>query len=359
MLATLRRYSTASAGLGAASAANKQTATAASARPSVVIEPPGRGMGDVSGIIPSPGRGREGMRKATRSGVEVFAGRGRGPAHPVPLFAQQELVEPDRAALEGHGRAREVEEPGAVDALAHDGARLVGASLEPLDPLAAGARVVQPQVLEVDDFPAGALDLCHRLRDAGEVAVRKDMLVEKIRLAGPLPVELVMDAVVEVEPAVVEHLADAAEERGVVRDAHVLDNTNGSDLVVAGARRQVAVVTVLDEAAPLETFALDARGGPVGLRLRQRHPVRRDAVVLRGPDGEAAPAAADVEKRLPRLEPELAADEIDLVLLRLLELAVGVAVVGARVEHERVEEQGVEIVRHVVVVRNGLGVPPL
>jgi len=123
--------------------------------------------------------------------------------------------------------------------------------------------------------------------------------------------------------------------------------------------RQVAVVAVLDEAAPLEAKGLDAGGGPVGLRLGERHPVRRDAVVLRGPDREPAPAAADVEERLARFQPELAADEIDLVLLRLLELAVRIAIVGAGVEHERVQEQGVEVVRDIVVMRDGLSVAPL
>src|SRR5712691_9629518 len=185
MLATLSRYSTAHAGPETASAPMRPTATAASARPSAVIKPPGREMGNAPGIIPSREATREGMRTASRSGVQVFAGRGRGRALPVPLLAQQELVEPDRAAFERHGRAGEVEEPRAVDALAHDGARFVGAGLEALDPLAAGARVVQAQVLEVEDFPAGALDLCHRFRDAGEVPVREDVLVKEVRLARP------------------------------------------------------------------------------------------------------------------------------------------------------------------------------
>jgi hypothetical protein len=139
----------------------------------------------------------------------------------------------------------------------------------------------------------------------------------------------------------------------------VLDDPHRRDLVVAGAGRQVAVVAVLDEAAPLEAKGLDAGGGPVGLRPGERHPVRRNAVVLRRPDREPAPAAADVEECLAGLQPELAADEIDLVLLRLLELAVRIAIVGAGVEHERVQEQGVEVVRDIVVMRDGLSVAPL
>ena len=122
---------------------------------------------------------------------------------------------------------------------------------------------------------------------------------------------------------------------------------------------QVAVVAVLDEAAPFEALPLDARSRPVGLGAGEGHPVRDDPVVLGGPDGEATPAAADVEERLVGLEAELAADEVHLVFLRLLELAVGLAVVGAGVEHERVEEERVEIVGYVVVVGDGLGVPPL
>ena len=81
--------------------------------------------------------------------------------------------------------------------------------------------------------------------------------------------------------------------------------------------------------------------------------------MLGGPDGETPPPAADVEQGLAGLEPQLAAHQVQLVRLGLLQLAVGVPVVGARVDHERVEEQGVELVGLVVVVRDGLGVPLL
>src|SRR5882672_1861991 len=79
------------------------------------------------------------LNQASASRVQVLARRGLRPADPVPLLAQQELVQPDRAAREGHRGAGEVEQPGAVRALAHDGARLVGAGLQPLHPLPAGA----------------------------------------------------------------------------------------------------------------------------------------------------------------------------------------------------------------------------
>src|SRR5262245_13132328 len=308
--------------------------------------------------MPSGGPAPRGNR-ATRSRVEILARRRRDPARGVPLLAQEELIEADGAARKRHGGAREIEEPGAVRALSHDGARLVRPRLQALHPLAAGARVVEAQVLHVVDFPARALHLRHGLGDAREITVGEHVVVEKVRLAGVAPVELVVDAVVEVEPAVVEHGPHAGEEARIVDDAHVLDHPDGGDLVVARVRGQVAQIAMLDEAASLESLALDARHGPVRLGFGKRHPVRGDPVVLRRPDAEPTPAAADVEERLPRLEPELAADEIDLVRLRLLELAVGLAVVGAGVEHEGVEEECVEVIGHVVVMGDGLGVPSL
>src|SRR5262249_48457200 len=174
----------------------------------------------------------------------------------------------------------------------------------------------------------------------------------KICLARAPPVELVMDAMIQVQAAVGQHGADAAEERRVVRDADVLDDADGRDLVVAGVLRQIAGVAILDQASVGEALARDPRRRPLRLRLRQRDAVRPDAVVLRGPDAEAAPAAADVEHALTWLEPELLAHEVELVRLRLLELAVGIAIVCAGVHHQRVEEQGVEVIGHVVVMRD-------
>ena len=60
------------------------------------------------------------------------------------------------------------------------------------------------------------------------------------------------------------------------------------------------------------------------LRLRegelffgQRHAVRLHAEMLRGMDDQRAPAAADVEKFFALLQPQLAADHVELGALRL------------------------------------------
>ncbi len=275
------------------------------------------------------------------------------------MLAQERLVEADGAVLEGHGRARQVQEPGAIGPLAHERARLVRARGQPLDPVAAGARVVQPEVLDVHDLPVGALHLGERLAHPRHVAVGEDVAQEELGLAGALPVKLVLDAVAQVEAPVAQQLADAAEERGVVLDPHVLDHADGRHLVVARVTRHVPEVAVLDHAAVGQALALDARLRPRRLLAREGHAVRAHAVVLGGPDRQRAPAAADVEHGLAGREPELPAHEVELVHLRLLELAVRVAVVGARVDHQRVEEQRVEVVADVVMVRDRLRVPLL
>ena len=52
------------------------------------------------------------------------------------------------------------------------------------------------------------------------------------------------------------------------------------------------------------------------------------AVVLSGPEGQAAPAAPDIEQGLAGLQVELATHQIELVLLGLFELAVGIPVIN-------------------------------
>ena len=73
-------------------------------------------------------------------------------------------------------------------------------------------------------------------------------------------------------------------------------------------------------------------------------------------DGEAAPAAADVEHALARLEVELGADQLELRLLRLLERRGAAREDRAAVGHRGAEEQREELGRQVVVVAHRAGV---
>ena len=73
----------------------------------------------------------------------------------------------------------------------------------------------------------------------------------------------------------------------------------------------------------------------------------------------ATPAAAHVEQAHAGLQSELAADQVELLLLCLLECRVSRGEDRAGVRHGRTEDPAVEAVGDVVVVVNGLGVASL
>ncbi len=98
--------------------------------------------------------------------------------------------------------------------------------------------------------------------------------------------------------------------------------------------------------------ACRALAGELGLRLRQRDPRDVDAVLLGRVDGEGAPAAADVQDALARLQGELGADELALGELGLFQGLSAARPDRARVRHRLVQEQREELVGEVVVVRD-------
>ena len=90
------------------------------------------------------------------------------------------------------------------------------------------------------------------------------------------------------------------------------------------------------------------------LLLRHGDAGADDAVALGGELEEAAPARADVEHGHPRLETDLAADQVELCFLRLVEGRC-VLPVAAGIDHPLVEHPLVEIVADVVVLLGDLG----
>jgi hypothetical protein len=85
---------------------------------------------------------------------------------------------------------------------------------------------------------------------------------------------------------------------------------------------------------------------------------RLHAVVLCGVQDQRPPAAADVEQPLPLLQAELAADYVQLRGLRVVQRLAVAAEKGRRVGHVLVQQQFVELVRQVVVVRDRRPVAP-
>ena len=111
---------------------------------------------------------------------------------------------------------------------------------------------------------------------------------------------------------------------------HVLAEHRGSDVLVHADARDLVVRAVGHLAVVGDTYlAVVGQGGlgdsltrEHGLRLGQSDAGRADAVAAGRVDQERPPAAADVEQPLALAQAELAADYVELALLRLLQRVV-------------------------------------
>src|SRR5581483_3727849 len=70
-------------------------------------------------------------------------------------------------------------------------------------------------------------------------------------------------------------------------------------------------------------------------------------------------ATAHVEKALTRLQPQLAADQFQLLLLSFIERVVGPLEIGARVDQRRPQPRAEELDGLIVVISDGITVAPL
>ena len=120
----------------------------------------------------------------------------------------------------------------------------------------------------------------------------------------------------------------------------------------------VAVVAVAHLGQVAEALLGDGVLGPRGLLSRERH-AGGPHTAASGVANHAAPAAADVEQSVARLQPQLLEHQPILVLLRLVEGCLETRVARARVGHRWPEHPLVERVRDVVVVVDRLGVSRL
>src|SRR4029079_8599461 len=88
------------------------------------------------------------------------------------------------------------------------------------------------------------------------------------------------------------------------------------------------------------------------LRGAERNADAVDAVVFDGTQDGGAPAAANVEQPLPRLQLALAERQPNLGFLSLIERHLVALEVSARIDHRRAQEQPIKVVRQVVMGLN-------
>ncbi len=220
--------------------------------------------------------------------------------------------------------------------------------------------VVRVEVLDVQRLEPGTLEGEQHAGQVQELAVREHVAVRELSadVGAAFGRRHVGDAVIEHPPARLEHAGDPSRVLVDLPFANVLDHADAGHRVEP-LLAQVAVVHHLE----LDPIADPGLAGPLGrqlgLRLRKGDPQRRCAVLPGGVDSEAPPATADVEHPHSRLELQLAADQLELRALGVLERVRSVLEQRAAVGHALIEEQGEELVRDVVVVADRLGVPAL
>ena len=220
-------------------------------------------------------------------------------------------------------------------------------------PQAAGAAIVLAPVLHVVDLEAVRLQKLGRMADMVEFGAGEDVADDRRIFPRPLAKLGVAglgrpgDRMVQIEPVRAQQLAHRGQVGRVIVPADMLEHADRGDLVEAPV--ELLERLQFDRHAVLQPLGGDPLAGEVVLGLAQGHAVAGDAIVLGRMNQQGAPAAADVEKALALLEAQLAADHVQLVVLRLVDVVVPAIEIGAGIQHPLVEEEAVEIVRDVVV----------
>jgi hypothetical protein len=109
----------------------------------------------------------------------------------------------------------------------------------------------------------------------------------------------------------------------------VLEHAHRGDLVERPVGGQLAVVAQLDRDAPAQAARVDQALHVGVLVAAERDTVGLHAIVLGSVDKQAAPARTDVQEALAAPQHQLAADVVELGLLRLRERHAAIAEVGA------------------------------
>src|SRR6185437_10510770 len=263
------------------------------------------------------------------------------------------LMERHPAAFEGEGAARHVDAPDAIALDAGQRNRWIARRLEPLHPAQQGLAIMRPQRFDIEDLKTLARHLRDYPRDVRQLAAGKDIAIDEAGTGWTLRTVVRItggDAVIERDTARFEQPPDRAEIERQVGAPDMLVHADRDNLVEGFLAGDVAVILQPDLDALREPNLGNAAAGELVLPLAQGDADAGDAIALRRPDQQAAPAAADIEKPLARLELKLATDMVELLLLRRVDILRPGVEIGAGIDHLPVEPESVELIGHIVMM---------
>lgn len=136
----------------------------------------------------------------------------------------------------------------------------------------------------------------------------------------------------------------------------MLDHANTDDLVEALFIGEISIVDHARLAAVGQAGGGKPCIGFIRLRLTQGNPHALDTVLLCGMQQKPAPATANVEKPLSRLETELAAQHVEFAHLGAIQIIVFGRELRTGIHHAFVEPETLEIIAHVIVVGHRLAI---
>ncbi len=227
-----------------------------------------------------------------------------GDRHGVDAARHLDLEHHVVVVAEGELAADQVELPHPAEALVVELADLVAALLEIGPPVLDRLGVVQPQHLDVGGPEAGLLDPGQHLGQRRAVAAGEDVLPKPgIGVARPVAPA---DRMQQGGTRGFQQLFDLAEEFRVMLDPDMLEHADRDDPVEA--LRHLAVILQAELDLAFEPGILGALLGNLELLLGERHPDHLHAGGLGEIDGQSAPAAADIEHHLARLQQQLRGD---------------------------------------------------
>jgi hypothetical protein len=151
------------------------------------------------------------------------------------------------------------------------------------------------------------------------------------------------------DPVIRDQLVKLIEECAVVRRSNMLEHTDREDAIETALNG--AIVAELERNPIFESYLSNALTSDAQLFGRQCNTENLHSCGLSYLNGEAAPAAADIEHALTRLQEQLGDNVLFLLPLRLFQRKARPLKVGAGILKIGIEETPVEFERQIVMMR--------
>jgi len=261
--------------------------------------------------------------------------------------------------LESHGASRQIQPIGAqrpfarIPFFSHQhGPRLIQPRLERIAPCPQGPGIVWPQAFDIDGLETTVTHGLDHPTGMGQFAAGKDIALDefthaiaKLGVIDPCR----RDAMIEQHALGPQQLAQLGKISLQLGTPHMLEHADRGDLVERLILSQVAVIEQQHPHPVGQTTTFNQTTHIGMLIVRQRNPGSLHTIVFGSPQQQPAPASPNIQETFSRLQPQLAADMVELGFLGLSQRHLRFAVIGTRIHPARIQPEGIEGIGQVIV----------